>query len=198
MIVLDVETSGTDPLQHSILSIGALDLDDPTNQFYDECRIWDGAKIEDEAIAINGFSREEAQDASKKSEAELLAAFFAWAMDRPKLRTIAAQNVSFDRAFLEAGAHRAHLQYPFATRTLDLHSLVWLHMTVNGKTPPSEKQHSALNSKAVLAYCGLPEEQSPHNALTGALWHAEVVSRVAYNKNLLPDFAQYPLPWQTN
>ena len=42
MIVLDTESTGLNPLTDSILSIGAIDLNDPTNQFYDECRIWDG------------------------------------------------------------------------------------------------------------------------------------------------------------
>ncbi|MCI0597712.1 hypothetical protein L0Y34_01420, partial [Candidatus Parcubacteria bacterium] len=56
---------------------------------------------------------------------------------------------------------------------------------------------SAIDSKTVLAYCGLPEEKKPHNALTGALWHAEVISRMAYNRKLIPDFRQYNIPWQT-
>ncbi|HYD93575.1 MAG TPA: 3'-5' exonuclease [Candidatus Paceibacterota bacterium] len=197
MIVLDVESSGTNPDQHSILSIGALDLDEPTNQFYDECRIWGGAKIEKEACEINGFSEEDAKDSEKKTEAELIAAFFAWATDRPKDRTLAAQNVAFDRAFLEAAARRAHIECPFAHRTLDLHSLTWLHMTLHGKEVPQIRNHSAINSKTVLEYCGLPEETHPHNALTGALWHAEVIARMAYNKNVIPDFSSFPIPWQT-
>ncbi len=194
--MLDVEATGTNPDQHSILSIGALDLANPSNQFYDECRMWDGAKIEDEAIAINDFSEEDAKDPSKKSEAELIAAFFAWA-ENIEEQTLAAQNVSFDHSFLAAAARRAHIDFPFAKRTLDLHSLAWLHMTMNGEVPPSVHHHSGLDSKSVLLYCGLPEEAKPHNALTGALWHAEVISRVAYNKNLLPEYNAFPIPWLT-
>ena len=197
MIVLDVETTGTDPLKHSILSIGALDFDDPTNQFYDECRVWDGAKIEDGALAINGFTKEEATDASKKSEAELVAAFIAWATDRPKERTLAAQNVSFDHSFVAAACDRADIDFPFAKRTVDVHTLAWMHMTERGKIPPYDRSHSALSSSVILNYCGLPEEGKPHNALTGALWHAEVIARMAYTKNIIPDFTSYPIPWQT-
>lgn len=198
MIVLDVEATGTNPVVHSILSIGALDLDEPTNQFYDECRVWEGAKLEDEAFAINGFTREEATDKAKKTEGELVAAFFAWAMDRPKERTFAAQNVSFDHSFLAAAADRANLDFPFAKRTIDVHTLAWAHMVHAGKIPPSEKQHSALTSAAILAYCGLPEEGKPHNAMTGALWHAEVIARMAYTKSIIPDFSSYPIPWQNS
>lgn len=195
MIVLDVEASGTNPDQHSILSIGALDLHNPSNQFYDECRMWDGAKIEREASAINGFSEEDARDQAKKSEAELIDAFFAWAESVRGDHTLAAQNVSFDHSFLQAAAKRAGIEFPFAKRTLDVHTLVWLHMTAKGHIPPTERRHSAISMTYALAYCGLPEEDKPHNGLTGALAHAEVISRIAYNKNLLPDFSSYDIPW---
>jgi DNA polymerase III epsilon subunit-like protein len=197
MIVLDVEASGIDPEKNSILAIGALDLDELTNQFYDECRMWDGAKNEPEATAINGFTDKDATDSSKKSEAELLAAFFAWAFDRPKDHTLAAQNVWFDAGFLEAASHRAGVEYPFAKRVLDIHSIAWLHMTRAGKTPPAEKGHSALSSSVIQEYCGIPQEPSPHNALTGALWHAEVLSRMASNKKALPEYEAYEIPWMT-
>lgn len=195
MIVLDVEASGVNPEKHSILSIGALDLAHPENQFYDECRVWDGAKIEAEASAINGFSEADATDVSKKSEAELVAAFFAWAELVEGDHTLAAQNVSFDHSFLQAAAERARVAFPFAKRTLDVHTLVWLHMTAKGHIPPTEKGHSAINMSYALAYCGLPEEEKPHNGLTGALCHAEVISRIAYTKKLLPEYDEYDIPW---
>lgn len=197
MIVLDVESSGLDPHHNSILSLGALDLDDPTNQFYDECRVWEGAKIDADALAINGFSEAEATDTEKKTEAELIRAFVAWATDRPKNHTLAAQNVSFDYEFVRAACARAHIDFPFAKRTVDVHSVVWAHMSMRGIEPPLVKHHSALSSTSILTYCGLPEEPHPHNALTGALWHAEVLSRIAYTKKLLPDFEKFDSPWLT-
>lgn len=195
MIVLDVETTGTDPHKHSILSIGALDFDEPPNQFYDECRIWDGADISLEALAVNGFTKEEAMDRGKKTEAELVKAFIAWALDRPLERTFAAQNVSFDHSFISAAAERAGVEFPFAKRTIDIHTLCWAHMVHRGIVPPTAKHHSALSSSSILDYCGLPPEQKPHNALTGAFWHAEVIARIAYNKNLLTDFSSFDIPW---
>lgn len=198
MIVLDIEASGVNPQQNSILSIGALDLADPSNQFYDECHMWDGAKNEPEASAINGFTDEDATDPSKKSEAELIAAFFAWAFEKPTEHTLAAQNVTFDASFLEAAAKRAGIEYPFAKRTIDIHSVAWAHMVAAGKTPPTEKGHSALSSKAIQEYCGIPEEAKPHNGLSGALWHAEVLSRMAYNKKLVDEYERYDIPWVTS
>lgn len=200
MIVLDVETSGVVAEKHSILSIGALDLDDPTNQFYEECQVWDGASIDEDALRINGFTREEVvgQGSAKQTEEGLIRAFVAWAMDRPKDRTLAAQNVTFDRLFIEAACKRAGIECPFAHRTLDVHSMVWQHMVSRGETPPAKNAHSGINLTFALAYAGLPEEPKPHNALTGALCHAEIISRIAYNRKILPDFSSFDIPWETN
>lgn len=196
MLILDTESSGLRSDRHSILSIGALDFRNPDNRFYGECRIWDGAEIMDEALKVNGFTYEEATDDSKQSEGELVAAFLEWSQSLPE-RTLVAQNVAFDRIMLEAAAERAKLNWNLAHRTVDIHSLCWMHMVMANGVPPVDEDHkrSKLNSKAVLQYCGLPEESQPHNALTGALWHAEVTSRLLYSKKLLPEFDQYAIPW---
>lgn len=196
MIVLDVESTGLVPSTGSILSLGAIDLDDPENRFYEECRIWDGAHVTDEALAINGFTREQIEDPSKMTEAELAAAFVAWATDKPQNRILAAQNVSFDLEYVQAACHRASLDCPFGKRTIDTHTLVWLHMTERGVTPPlNESKHSDINLDYALRYVGIPEEPKPHNALTGALCHAEVIARIAYNRSIVPEFTSFPLPF---
>jgi len=48
----------------------------------------------------------------------------------------------------------------------------------------------------VLNYVGIPDEPQPHNALTGALSHAEVISRLLYDQELLEDFKMFPIPWK--
>lgn len=197
MLVVDVESSGVDANLHSIVSVGALDLSNPTNQLYEVCRVWDGARIEDEALAVNGETRKHITDPKRQSEADLVHKFIDWAMKLDE-RTLAGQNVSFDRDFLQAAAKRAgHTAWPFAHRTIDTHTLCWMHMVKRGLTPPIDPEHkrSALNLDAVLNYCGIPDEPEPHNALTGAKSHAEVISRLLYDKKLLPEFAAYPIPW---
>lgn len=198
MIVLDIETSGLEPLQHSILSIGALDLKQPSNQFYGECRVWEGSAIQDEALAINGFSLEDCYDSARADEAELITAFVAWATDRPQVRMLAAQNPSFDLEFVQAACIRAGIECPFGKRTIDVHSLVWAHMQQHGAHAPLDaKLRSAINLDFALRYCGIPEEPRPHNALTGAKCHAEVTSRIAYTKKALPEFTTFDIPWLT-
>lgn len=198
MIAVDVEATGTEPHKHSILSVGAVDLMEPARQFYEECRAWDGAKIEDEALAVCGFTREQAADPNKQSEAELVHKFIEWAL-KSEDRTLAGQNPSFDRDFLKYAAERAgHTEWPFAHRTLDTHTMAWMHMAKRGMTPliDKEKKRSALDLDAVLNYCGIPMEPTPHNALTGGKSHAEVISRLLWDKKLLPEFAQFDIPWQ--
>lgn len=196
MIVLDIEASGTEPQVHSIVSIGALDFDNPTNQFYGECRIWDGAHIMDGALEVNGFTEAEITDKQKQSEAELIEKFITWS-ETCQERTICGQNPSFDRDFARAAAHRAHLDWQLAYRTVDTHTLCYMHMIQKGYEVPIDPDHkrSMLNLDAVLNYCGIPEEPHPHNALTGAMSHAEVASRLLYDRKLLPEFAAYQIPW---
>ncbi|MBI4086622.1 3'-5' exonuclease [Candidatus Kaiserbacteria bacterium] len=193
MIAIDIEASGTDNRAHSIVSVGAIDLRDPTRQFYDECRIWDGAHIMESALAVNGFSEAEIMDPQKKSEAELVEALLAWIYEADE-RTLAGQNVSFDRDFIEAAARRAGMEADIAYRTVDTHTLCYMHMTVHGRSVPLTKHHSGLDLDAILRYCGIPEEPTPHNALTGALCHAETISRLLYGKKLLPEFERYDMP----
>lgn len=196
MLILDVEASGTEYQKHSIVSIGAVDLEDPTNRFYGECKIWDGAHIMDGALEVNGFTKEEITDESKQTEGELVKAFIEWSQHMSD-RTLAGQNVSFDRDFVKAALERVGEPYDLAYRTIDTHSLCWMHIVKRGEQPPIDEQHrrSALNLDAVLNYCGIPDEPEPHNALTGAMSHAEVISRLLYDKKLLPEFEQFDIPW---
>ena len=198
MIVLDIETSGLEPLRHSILSIGALDQLEPSNQFYGECCVWDGSDIQDEALAINGFTRDDCFDTARAYEAELITAFVAWATSRPQVRILAAQNPSFDLEFVQAVCARAGIACPFGKRTIDVHSLVWVHMQQRGSVAPLDtKLRSGINLDYALRYCGIPEEPKPHNALMGAKCHTEVISRIAYTKKALPEFTHFDIPWLT-
>lgn len=194
MLVVDVEASGTEPWKHSIVSVGALDLATPRNRFYEECRVWDGAHIMDEALEVNGFNKAQITDPRKQTEADLIHAFLHWS-EGIEERTLAGQNVSFDRDFLKAAAERAgHTDWPFAYRTIDTHTLCYMHMVEHGLQPPVKHRRSALDLDAVLNYCGIPREPQPHNALTGALSHAEVIARLLYGRKLLPEFTEFEIP----
>ncbi len=196
MIILDVEASGTEFGKHSIVSLGAIDFTNPENRFYKECKIWESAHVMDEALVVNGFTLEQITDPTKMSEGELATQFLEWTQGMAD-RTLVGQNVSFDRDFVKVAAHRVHLQFDLPYRTIDTHTLCWMHMTKKGIEVPIDAQHkrSLLNLNAILEYCGIPNEPNPHNALTGAMCHAEVTSRLLYNKKLLPEFTEFEIPW---
>ena len=200
MIIVDIEASGTEYHTHSIVSIGAFDFNNPDRRLYEECRIWEAgderAHIMDGALKVNGFTEAEITDPAKQTEAEAVQKFLEWSMESED-RTLCGQNISFDRDFLRAAAGRAHLGWDLAYRTVDTHSLCWMHMIKRGLAAPVDpgRKRSSLDLDAVLNYCGIPEEPHPHIALTGALCHGEVASRLLYDKKLLPEFEQYEIPW---
>jgi DNA polymerase III epsilon subunit-like protein len=148
------------------------------------------------ALQVNGFTKAQITDPAKITEAEAITQFIEWTFSMAD-RTLAGQNVSFDRDFLKAAAQRAKLPWDLPYRTLDTHTMCWMHMVKRGYVPPIDEQHkrSLLDLDAILNYCGIGEEPHPHNALTGALCHAEVVSRLLYDKKLLPEFADADIPW---
>ena len=71
-----------------------------------------------------------------------------------------------------------------------------MHMVLKGLQPPVKYRRSALNLDSVMIYCGIPKEPSPHNALTGALSHAECIARLLYDRKLLPEFEEFEIPWK--
>lgn len=194
MIVVDVETTGIDSDRHSIVSIGAVDFLHPEKRFYEECRIWEGALITDEALVINGYTREEVVDKNKQTLEDVLKKFFAWIAECDS-HTMMGHNPAFDLSFIEESAERYHMQLPFPKRSLDLHSVCFSHMVSNGITPPIHNKRSDLNSDRVMEYVGIPTEPKPHIAINGAVYEAEAFSRLMYGKNLLPEFKEYKIPW---
>lgn len=196
MIILDVEASGTEFAKHSIVSLGALDFDNPENRLYLECRVWPGAHVMEDALKVNGFTEAEINDPTKMTEGELVTQFLEWTFSMTD-RTLVGQNVSFDRNFLKAASERTHLQFDLPYRTLDTHTMCWMHMVKRGLTVEIDPEHrrSTLDLDAILNYCGIESEPEPHNALTGALCHAEVTARLLSNKKLLPEFTEFEIPW---
>lgn len=194
MLILDIESSGTNPQKHSIVSIGAIDFLVPNRTFYEECRIWDEAHIDKDALAVNGFTEEEIKMSDKKTEGEIVKNFLDWAL-LGKNHTIGGQNPFFDVFFVQSAAERAGLDFPLAHRVLDLHSICYFHMVRRGIEPPVEKGRTALNSNAITKYVGIPNEINPHNALNGAKWEAEAFSRLFYEKPLFPEFEKFEIPW---
>ena len=193
MIVVDVETTGVDSKKNSIVSIGAIDFSNPQNQFYQECRVWEGAEITQQALYINGFTKEQITDQNKMSLEEAVKKFIVW-MGNIAEQTLAGENPSFDRDFLRDSIEKYKINYLIGHRTIDLHSICYHHYLKKEFRPPIRDSRTDLNLDGILKYSGLPEEPKPHHALTGAKMEAEAFSRLIYGKNLLPEFEKYSVP----
>ena len=194
MIVVDIETTGLDPYKNSIVSIGALDFYNSKNQFYEECKILDGAEVEPEALKINGFTLEQISDINKKSLKQILEEFLNWTEETDN-RVLGGHNLAdFDVLFLLNSSKKYKLNWQFGRRCVDLHSVCYTHHLQRNINPPIKDKKSNLNLDRILEYVELPQEPRPHHALTGAKMEAEAFSRLIYGKSLFEEYSQHKIP----
>lgn len=195
MIVLDIETTGLDPAKHGIVSVGAVEFEAPDNQFYEECRVSEDVPIEQEAVDVNGFSREAMRDPSKQTVGSLLEDLLEWIQTCEEW-TIAGHNVHCDIEFIDRAARKFDVEPlghgrggVFHDRIIDTHSLVWMDLVQSGKGLPKDGKYSGVSSDFIFKYAGIDHERDAHNALEDAKLTAETISRLLYNKKLFDEFA---------
>ena len=193
MIVIDTETTGLEPSKYSLLSIGAIDFERPERRFYGECKIFTGALVSSEALAVNGFTEEGIHDSTKMTDRELVEEFIEWAKASSDT-TFAGENPSFDRDFLKQTAIRYGLDWRFAHRTVDLHSIAYAYIKGQGRELPMKNGHTGQDLGGTLKLVGIPDIRKTHNALEDALLEAEAFSRLMYKKELLEEYKIYPIP----
>lgn len=193
MIITDIEATGLDAEKCSILSIGAVNFDNPTEQFYEECRAFDGATFTEEGMFVNGFSMNQATDPKKQSEAELVARFAAWVARQNTIKIIAGQYIPADIAYLQAACARSGIEYFFPRHFIELHSISYAEHLKKGMPIPMNNTKPSLRLDETLKYLGLPEEPKPHIAINGARLEAEAFSRLIYGKQLLEEYKKYSI-----
>ncbi len=195
MIVVDVETTGLNPRKNSIVSIGAVNFENPKEQFYGECRPWEGASVNDQALSINGFSKEYLEN-NKKSHNELIVEFARWIDSQNGNDLIGGHNPFFDTSFLTYSYNKCNIKPTFGHRIIDLHSICYAKIMKNIESQnkiDTNKLH--LTSNVIFRYVGLQEEPNPHNGLMGAKMEAEALSRLILHKNLLEEFKKIKIPY---
>lgn len=174
LVIVDVETTWVKAEESSIVSIGAVNAADHTQVFYGLCRIWAGAEVDQKALKVNGMSYDDITNPDRQTETELIREFIMWLPDNP---IMIAHNASFDRDFVAAAAKRAGGVSPFGIRTIDIHSIVAVHLLQKGKELPKR-----LSLDMCLKEMGLPPEPKPHNALVGARCEAQLFDMIVKNK----------------
>lgn len=193
MIVIDIETSGVDPNADSILSIGAIDFEEPHRRFYKECRLREGANYSAESLSVNGFSKEDIKSQAKPHIKDVLAEFALWAADSSDY-TPAGHNVMFDISFIESDLKRYNIGFSLGHRSVDMHAIAYAHMLSRGIAPPAKRNRTNLNSDMIFEYVGISKEPRPHNALVGAKMEAESLFRLIYGKGLLDEYKSCAVP----
>ena len=207
MIVLDIETSGGNPIEHGIWQIGAVDLN-TMEEFLEEGRIDEEDKISEEALMIIGKTEEELRDKNKQSQKELLKNFFKWLEGR-RMKNLLCHLPEFDQGFLRYKAIKYFRKDPFWPdyhRAFDLHTITQIKFFELNKKFLIKEDHSDMGLKEILKLCGMEDERrsvregkilregKPHNALEDAKLEAECFSRLMYGKKLFPEYFKSEIP----
>ena len=208
MIILDIETSSGNPVEGGIWQIGALEFENPENQFLQEARIDDEDIATEESMKIIGKTEEELRDKKKQSQKELIENFLKW-FNSVKHRDLLCHNPQFDHSFIAYKKIKYSKEDPFWPdyhKAFDLHTIAQIKFfELNGKFLTRDN-HSDMGLGSILKFCGveysrrsvkdnkISREGKPHNALEDCKLEAECFSRLLYGKNLFPEFAKFEIP----
>ncbi len=199
MIIVDVETTGLNPYANGIISIGAVNFLHPDQYFYADGRPHNDVIVTNGALNVNGYTHGELYTL-QDSIFDVMNKFIKWVNDQDidTPRILAGHNIAFDYHFLLAEMDRNLIdrhEFPFKHRTIDLHTIAQTHyIQKKGFQYPADMPADFIQEKL-----GLPREPTPHHALNGAVWEAECISRLWFNRILFTDFEQYPVkenPWR--
>lgn len=193
MIVLDVEATGLDHSSCSLVSIGALEFENPENQFYKECRIDKGAKIEKKAMEILGLTEYELNNPRKPTSTQIIRSFVRWSKKIPN-RTLLGQVVHFDFQWFQNAYFKNIIKEPLHYRLIDLHSVVITKMIELGVKVPEKEGVYNLGLTRICDFCGIPDEREYHNALQDVIIETELLYRLWYGVNKFDAYNDYPVP----
>ncbi|MGD9276100.1 MAG: 3'-5' exonuclease [Candidatus Pacearchaeota archaeon] len=211
MIVLDIESSGLDTGRCGIWQIGAIELENPDNQFLEESRIDNEDIIDENALKINGKTKEELRDESKQSQKQMILNFIDWAKTC-KTKLIVGHNVAWDFFFIANKCRRYKIQKEFydifGHNVIDTYTIAQMKFfELNNKFSFHGDGKGKMGLKRVLGLCGMRDERvhldnkneisqkgSFHNALFDAKLAGECFSRLVYGKSLFPEFSGFEIP----
>ncbi|MBU0907499.1 MAG: hypothetical protein KKD18_06490 [Nanoarchaeota archaeon] len=206
MIVVDIETSNGNNFERAgVWQIGALDLNNPSNTFFDEGRIDEEDTTTEDALKAIGKTEEELRDRNKQSQKELIEKFFSWCEKIGKTNFL-CHNPQFDYAILYIRAARYRVKFPVDYRCFDLHSVAQaVYSRIKGELL-IEAGKSGFYLGKILEFCGVEDpriiinngkivkEGDPHNGLTDAKLEAECFYRLICGRNLLPEYSRFEIP----
>jgi DNA polymerase III epsilon subunit-like protein len=181
LLVLDTETSGTDPQVHSLLTIGALVWDDGTFGDEIELRVVEREMVIDaEAMAINRINIDlhrrggiEPRLAATELSSFVRRHFFG--PHGPDPAVLCGHNIAFDIGFLKRLFNLAEIRYDlyFSHRALDTASVLRF-LALARRIPPD-----LVSSSKAFAHFGIQfSHDTRHTALGDARATAELLNRL--------------------
>ena len=206
MIIVNVATSGTDPSLHSLMSIGAVDIES-SSVFDGKCRVWDGARFELDSLLKYGFDENDFYNTSLKDPGGLLVDFLGWIYEQEGHKIFGGfYFTSSDLPFLLDTAKRYDHDLsdtPSGSKvfetTIDLHSVAYAKLKQLGKRIPFREGKYALDRDEIMEFVGLPENPNPQKVVHNALYEAEALHRLFHGKPSQLEvegkrFSDYPVP----
>lgn len=130
-VVLDCETSGTDPRRDSLISIGAVTVKAGEIILEDSFEALLKVAYNDSAVTVHGITRDEA--AQGMNETEALTAFLPWLRDG----VIVGHHIGFDITMLNLACQR-QFNVELRNPSLDTMALT-LHLEQDGAFKEQEK-----------------------------------------------------------
>lgn len=189
ILELDFETTGLCERECGIVEIGArwhTEDGSRVGKFFRECRPREGALVEEEALKVNGYTKERVFDAARMPEAQAIVELLAFIRGSKPCKQkvmVAAWNAPFEMRFLRSALKRAGVEErhwglrhsalcPQAILTADM---IRGHVrktaegfTVKSQPPSFTWGGLTVNSDLASQILGIPPEERPHNALRGA------------------------------
>jgi DNA polymerase III subunit epsilon len=165
ILIIDTETGGLDPNQHSILSLGFVTWDQQQQQEFfvlEEQLLTTPRSMEINQIDLQWLKK------NGKSPIEVCEQIdqFLSTVNATRPLMLVGHNISFDLAFLKRLYHLSHRSFPddFSHRSLDTHSLLWI-LAQQGRIP-----WQACSSDGAFQYFNVsPPANLRHTALGDAI-----------------------------
>jgi DNA polymerase-3 subunit epsilon len=180
LMIQDLETTGLDPLQHEVIGLGALRVNQATleveSEFAAKIKPFWIENADPIALEVNGFRMEDYEDAPWA--VHVWPEFFEWARES----VFSSWSTRFDWGFTSEAIKRFYPRTghkdrdsfgPFDRHLIDLPSIAW------GVLGPQPK----LNKDKIAIALGLLPEAQPHTALAGA-YHALEVLRALRERQI--------------
>lgn len=168
---VDVETSGPIPGEYSMLTIGACNVDDPSQVFSCELKPI-SANADPKAMEVTGLSMEKlaAEGTAPELAMQLFRDWVAHVAGDDSTPVFVGLNAPFDWSFINYYFHRYLKSNPFGFTALDIKAM---YMGATGSTWGDTRSSQ-------MAARLHPKSKGDHQALHDALYQAELFNLVRH------------------